>query len=377
MHVAIVTETYPPEVNGVALTIERLERGLGAAGHRVSLVRPRQHGELKLLPREAELVVHGAPIPRYPELRFGFPAGRRLRQRWGSDRPDAVYVATEGPLGWSALRAARGLGIPAAAGFHTRFDDYMRRYGLPFLAPIALGWMRRFHNRAQGTLVPTRELAEFLAAQGFERLHQLGRAVDCTVFDPQRRDPLLRREWGVGEEGLAVLHVGRLAAEKNLPLLVRSFRAIQQRWPAARLVLVGDGPERARLHREHPDFVFAGVHRGESLGRQVASSDLFLFPSLSETFGNVTLEAMAAGLPLLAFDYGAAREVVRHAENGWLAARDDAEGFVAGALRLAEDAGLRHRLGAAARAAMLDSDPAALARRFAELLANLPRPERR
>jgi glycosyltransferase involved in cell wall biosynthesis len=322
-------------------------------------------------------VVHGAPIPRYPELRFGFPAGRRLRQRWGSDRPDAVYVATEGPLGWSALRAARGLGIPAAAGFHTRFDDYMRRYGLPFLAPIALGWMRRFHNRAQGTLVPTRELAEFLAAQGFERLHQLGRAVDCTVFDPQRRDPLLRREWGVGEEGLAVLHVGRLAAEKNLPLLVRSFRAIQQRWPAARLVLVGDGPERARLHREHPDFVFAGVHRGESLGRQVASSDLFLFPSLSETFGNVTLEAMAAGLPLLAFDYGAAREVVRHAENGWLAARDDAEGFVAGALRLAEDAGLRHRLGAAARAAMLDSDPAALARRFAELLANLPRPERR
>jgi glycosyltransferase involved in cell wall biosynthesis len=269
------------------------------------------------------------------------------------------------------------LGIPAAAGFHTRFDDYMRRYGLPFLAPIALGWMRRFHNRAQGTLVPTRELAEFLAAQGFERLHQLGRAVDCAVFDPRRRDPLLRREWGVEETGLAVLHVGRLAAEKNLPLLVHSFRSIQQRSPGARLVLVGDGPERTRLHREHPDFVFAGVHRGESLGRQVASADLFLFPSLSETFGNVTLEAMAAGLPLLAFDYGAAREVVRHGENGWLAAREDAEAFVAGAVRLADDAELRRRLGARARASMLDSDPAALARRFAELLANLPRPERR
>src|SRR5690606_24693134 len=132
-----------------------------------------------------------------------------------------------------------------------------------------------------------------------------------------------------------------------------------------------------RLQKANPDFIFAGVHRGESLGRQVASADLFLFPSLSETFGNVTLEAMAAGLPLVACDSGAAREVVRHAENGWLAARDDAEGFVAGALQLAADPALRQRIGAAARQSMLDSDPAALARRFADLLANLPRPEMR
>jgi glycosyltransferase involved in cell wall biosynthesis len=286
-----------------------------------------------------------------------------------------VYVATEGPLGWSALGAARRLGIPVAAGFHTRFDDYMRRYGFPFLAPLALGWMRRFHNRAQGTLVPTRELAEFLTTQGFERLHQLGRAVDCSLFDPQRRDEALRAQWGLSAGSLAVVHVGRLAAEKNLPLLVRSFRAIQQRQPDARLVLVGDGPERARLQKTHPDFVFAGVHRGESLGRHVASGDLFLFPSLSETFGNVTLEAMAAALPLVAFDYGAAREVIEHRANGWLVARDDADGFIAGAVTLAGDTVLRQRLGAAARAAMLNSDPAALARRFADLLAGLPRPE--
>lgn len=375
MHVAIVTETYPPEVNGVALTIERLERGLDEAGHRVSLIRPRQREDAASAGRSAELLVGGAPIPRYPELRFGFPAGRRLRSRWQQDRPDAVYVATEGPLGWSALGTARRLGIPVAAGFHTRFDDYMRRYGFPALAPLALGWMRRFHNRAQGTLVPTAELAQYLASEGFQRLHLLGRAVDCAVFDPARRDPALRAHWGMQEGALAVVHVGRLAAEKNLQLLVRSFRAIQQRQPDARLVLVGDGPERARLQAAHPDFVFAGVHRGAALGRLVASADLFLFPSLSETFGNVTLEAMASGLPLLAFDYGAAREVVRHAENGWLVAREDAEGFVAGALQLAADADLRRRLGRAARASMRDSDPAALARRFATLLAELPQPE--
>ncbi|MCK7592594.1 glycosyltransferase family 4 protein [Pseudomarimonas salicorniae] len=376
MHVAIVTETYPPEVNGVALTIERLERGLGEAGHRVSLVRPRQRDE-RGRQRASELVVKGAPIPRYPELRFGFPAGRRLRQRWSNDRPDAVYVATEGPLGWSALGAARRLGIPVAAGFHTRFDDYMRRYGLPFLAPLALGWMRRFHNRAQGTLVPTRELADYLSAQGFRRLHQLGRAVDCSVFDPARRDRTLRTEWGLDDGELAVIHVGRLAAEKNLPLLVRAFRGLQGVEPDARLVLVGDGPERVRLARAHPDFIFAGVHLGAALGRQVASADLFLFPSLSETFGNVTLEAMAAGLPLVAFDYGAAREVVRHGKNGWLVARDDPEGFVAAARTLAAEPALRQRLGAAARRSMIESDPAALARRFADLLAELPRPELR
>lgn len=375
MHVAIVTETYPPEVNGVALTIERLERGLGEAGHRVSLIRPRQRGETASPRQSAELLVSGAPIPRYPELRFGFPASRRIGARWGQDRPDAVYVATEGPLGWSALGAARRLGIPVAAGFHTRFDDYMRRYGLPFLAPLALGWMRRFHNRAQGTLVPTSELAQYLAGAGFERLHQLGRAVDCSVFDPARRDPALRAQWGVDDDTPVAVHVGRLAAEKNLPLLVASFRAIQQRQPAARLLLIGDGPERSRLQAAHPDFIFAGVHRGAALGRLVASADLFLFPSLSETFGNVTLEAMASGLALVAFDYGAAREVVRHAENGWLASREDADGFIAGAVALAADPLLRRRLGFAARVTMGDSDPAALARRFADLLAELPRPE--
>jgi glycosyltransferase involved in cell wall biosynthesis len=376
MHVAIVTETYPPEVNGVALTVHGLQTGLARAGHRVSVVRPRQRDEAAAAETQDDtLLVRGAPIPRYPELRFGLPAARTLARRWRGDRPDAVYVATEGPLGWSAVRSARRLGIPVASGFHTRFDDYMRRYGFGLLAPVALRWMRRFHNRADGTLVPTAELANFLAGHGFERLHQLGRAVDCVQFDPALRDADLRSGWGLAEEDLLVVHVGRIAAEKNLPLLVHAFRAIQAEQPGARLLWVGDGPERAGLQRDNPDFLFAGVKRGLELGRHFASADLFLFPSLSETFGNVTLEAMASGVALVAYDYGAAREYVVDGEHGLTVAGNEPEAFVTAALRAARDGDLRRRLGAQARQRILGSSPQQIADAFAALLQGLARQE--
>ena len=166
MRYAIATETWPPEINGVALTVQGLAQGLEARGNEVSVARPRQAGDADGSGDGNMRVLRSLPLPRYPGLRIGLPAARSLRADWTARRPDAVYVATEGPLGWSALRAARQLGIPAATGFHTRFDTYMRDYGAPLLAPVAMKWMRRFHNNADATLVPTRELQEFLAARG-------------------------------------------------------------------------------------------------------------------------------------------------------------------------------------------------------------------
>lgn len=367
MHYTLVSETYPPEVNGVALTVRGLEHGLRLRGRRVSVVRPRQAGDPPTAPDT--VLVAGGALPRYPGLRFGLPAGRTLRKLWTDSPPDAIYVATEGPLGWSALRTARRLGIPVAAGLHTRFDEYMRDYGAPFLESAALGWMRRFHNRAQATAVPTRELVEFLQARGFERVVQLRRAVDTQSFDPARRDPALRRTWGVDGDALVAIHVGRIAPEKNLPLAVRAFRALQRRVPEARFVWVGDGPARERLARENPDFVFCGIQRGEALARCFASADLFLFPSRSETFGNVTLEAMASGVATVAFDYGAAREYLRDGEHG--AAVDDDETFVAQAVRIAAEPALREAMGRAARQSILGSRPAQVAADFDALLAGL------
>lgn len=369
MRYNIVTETYPPEVNGVALTIRGLEDGLRARGHEVGVVRPRQNQESA--PKPHELLVRGAPLPRYPGLRFGFPATRKLTAAWRESAPDAVYIATEGPLGWSALRAARRLGIPAATGFHTRFDEYMRDYGAPFLQSTALGWMRRFHNRADATLVPTRELADFLRGKRFENVFRLPRAVDALLFDPTKRDPALRQAWGVGEDGLAVIYLGRIAPEKNLELAVRAFRELQRRQPQARFVWVGDGPSRQKLAKENPDFVFCGVQRGADVARHFASGDLFLFPSRTETFGNVTLEAMASGLPTVAFDYGAAREYLRHGIHGAAIADGDDEGFVRACVHIGDDLEMRKTMGAAARQAVAALRPEQVAADLDELLAGL------
>lgn len=371
MRYAIVTETYPPEINGVALTVRGLEQGLRARGHEVSVVRPRQHADGRGEGAAHELLVRGLPLPRYPGLRFGLPCAARLREAWAAAKPDAIYVATEGPLGGSALKAARTLGIPAATGFHTRFDEYMRDYGAPFLVGAALAWMRRFHNGADATLVPTRELAEFLRARGFRDVVRLPRAVDTTLFDPVRRDAGLRGRWGANDGTLVAIYVGRIAPEKNLDLAVRAFRALQQRRPEARFVWVGDGPAREKLQRDNPDFVFCGVQRGETLAAHFASGDLFLFPSLSETFGNVTLEAMASGVPTVAFDYGAAHEHLRDGEHGAALANGDDAGFIAAAARIAGDDALRARMARAGREAVGGLRPQQVAADFDALLHGL------
>ncbi|MCL1634076.1 glycosyltransferase family 1 protein [Luteimonas sp. SX5] len=369
MRYAIVTETYPPEVNGVALTVQGLENGLRARGHEVSVVRPRQASDSAGL--EHELLVRGAPLPRYPGLRFGLPATRKLAAAWREAMPDAIYVATEGPLGWSALRAAKRLGIPAATGFHTRFDEYMRNYGAAFLQQTALRWMRRFHNKGAATLVPTRELAQFLESQRFDNVVRLPRAVDTMMFDPAKRDDALRESWGVGRDDLAVIYLGRIAPEKNLDLAVRAFRELQKIQPRARFVWVGDGPSREKLAQDHPDFVFCGVQRGQAVARHFASGDLFVFPSLSETFGNVTLEAMASGLPTVAFDYGAAREYLRDGVHGAAIRDGDDDGFVRACADIAGDAGKRRAMGAAARQAVAALRPEQVAADFDDVLMRL------
>lgn len=371
LHIELVSETYPPEINGVALTVQSLEHGLRALGHRVALVRP-EHAEDAITPHPDLLLVDSAPLPRYPGLRIGLPAGRRLLARWRVQRPDAVYIATEGPLGWSAQRTCRQLGIPVATGFHTRFDDYVGRYGAGFLSPWVFAWLRRFHNRGDATLVPTKELHDSLRAQGFRNVARLGRAVDTRQFHPGWRDPALRQHWGLQDADLAVIHVGRLAPEKNLSLAIRAFRELQRERPEARFILVGDGPQRAAMQTEHPDFIFAGVQRGEELARHYASADLFCFPSLSETFGNVTLEAMASGLAICAFDYGAAREHLKNGEHGAAVRPHDEAAFIAAMRKLGTQDSL-YRMGEAARRSVQHLHPESVAQDFAQLLAGLTR----
>lgn len=353
LRVCIVTETYPPEVNGVAMTVENLVGGLLARGHQVQLVRPRQSAADRPY-RDGALAVEpqsGMALPFYHGLRMGFPAGSRLARLWRQAPPNVVHVATEGPLGGSAARAARRHHLPILSSFHTNFHVYSGHYGFGFLRGPITAYLRRFHNRCDCTLVPTEELAGQLRSLGFRCVRVLSRGVDTRLFSPARRSPALRRSWGAGADDLVVLYVGRLAAEKNLELAVRAFQAIQREWPRARFVLVGDGPLAAELREKYPDFVFCGTRRGEDLAAHYASADLFLFPSLSETFGNVILEAMASGLAVAAFDYAAARQHVDHGRSGLRAPLGDDAAFVALARDLAGDCEHLRTLGRQARRA--------------------------
>ena len=352
LRLAVVTETYPPEVNGVARTIGTMVEHLHARGHDIQLVRPRQStSDAPPVRQRLETMLRpGVPIPRYSELRMGLPAKRVLLRAWRAQRPDVVQVVTEGPLGASAVAAARKLGIPVASEFHTNFHTYSRHYGFGVLTRLVAGYLRRLHGRANVTMVPTRELADQLGAAGYRNLRVVGRGVD-TQFSPDMRSDELRRQWGAGERDRVVIYVGRLAPEKNLRLFIDALAAMRAEDPALRAVIVGGGPEEAALRAADPGIVFAGMRAGEDLARHYASADAFVFPSMSETFGNVTTEALTSGLAVVAFDYAAARQYIRHGESGLLAEFGDDASFVAHSRRLAGDRNLLARLRDGARSA--------------------------
>jgi glycosyltransferase involved in cell wall biosynthesis len=372
LRIAVVTETFPPEINGVAMTICRMVQGL-RKHHVVELIRPRQNpqdsakNELTL----QEVLVRGFPIPRYQGLKLGLPAKRRLIKLWTEQRPDVVHVVTEGPLGSSALAAARKLGIPVSSDFHTNFHSYSQHYGFGWLQKTVAAYLRNLHNRTDTTLVPTRELRDTLAQDGYKNLQVVARGVDTTLFHPGKRSEELRLQWGVTGDEKVAIYVGRISAEKNLPLVVRTFKAMQAINPKMKLVLVGDGPVRAELQRQNPEVICAGMRSCEDLATHYASGDIFLFPSMTETYGNVTVEAMASGLAVVAYRYAAAAEHIAHGENGLHAEYGNEEAFTHLACGLANDAARIDKMRRQAHQTMLSLDWQNIVDEFEQALAQL------
>jgi glycosyltransferase involved in cell wall biosynthesis len=350
MRIALVTETFPPEVNGVGRTLLRLSIGLRDKGHELEVVRPTHLEEDGSTPAPVpQWVVPGAPLPGYPRLRFGFYCRRRLLKRWRQRTPDVIHVATEGPLGLAAQSAARKLRIPVASSFHTNFHAYGEFYGYGLLTGVALSYLRLFHNRADCTLVPSRETVDKLHRYGFRRLGLLTRGVDTALFDPGRRSTALRRSWGAAQEDPVVLYVGRLAKEKNLELAIQVFDDLKECQPRARCVLVGDGPLETVIANRHPDVRMSGLKRGEELAAHYASGDILIFPSLTETFGNVVLEGMASGLAVVAFDYAAAGEHITNGVDGVTVRRGDGLELGRQTMSLASSPARWREMGMAAR----------------------------
>ena len=272
MHLALVTDAWFPQVNGVVRTLSTVKGELERAGHRVDVISPEQFRTV--------------PCPTYPEIRLAMFERRAMARKLAAMAPDAIHVATEGPLGMAARAWCRRRGVPFTTSFHTRFPEYVEaRTGLPRRWLYA--WLRRFHGAAAGVMVATPSLMAELSGYGFRHLRLWSRGVDTVLFRPGPKDLYdLPRP--------VFLCVGRVAVEKN----VAAFLALDL--PGSKVV-VGDGPQRQELERRHPEAIFLGAKTGDDLARHFSAADVFVFPSRTDTFGLVLLEALAAGVPVAAF----------------------------------------------------------------------------
>lgn len=313
MRVALITETFLPDTNGVVTTLCRQLEDLSARGHEAMLFAP--HDAPASYAGAEVIALRGMPLPMYPDLKltppqFGMTA--HLRRF----KPDILHMAGLIALGPTGRYLAETLGLPLVGAYHTDFPAYSTHYGLGSMKELAYSYLRWFHNRCGVTLCPSSATLADLRAHGFRRLRLWGRGVDTRLFHPRWRSPEWRASVGAQPGERLLLYVGRLATEKRLELLAASLRHVEN----MRLVLVGDGPARPMLEQVFAGLPvhFCGFLRGEELATAYASADLFVFPSDTETFGQVVQEAMASGLPVVAARAGGVPDLVREPSSGLL-----------------------------------------------------------
>lgn len=349
MRVTLVTETYFPQVNGVSRTLGQLVRVLKEAGDQVQVVHP-DYGE----PAEGpdRVLVRSVHVPFYRELRLPVPPFGRVRRAIDAFRPDIIHIATEATLGLAALRHALAREVPVVSSFHTNFDQYTNHYGVGWLRGPLWRYFRWFHNATRETYVPSLATIAELEAKGLERLVLWPRGVDGSLFRPDRpgRDRV-RRELGFTPEDVVIGHVSRIAVEKNVGYLGEALALVTAARPGVRLLIVGDGPARPELEEKLGDAAsFVGYRTEDDLADHYAAADLFAFTSLTETFGNVILEAMASGLPVVAVRSGGPGDIVRPGETGLLVDPGAPPGDFSDALiGLVDDLAARSALAASAR----------------------------
>ncbi|MEB3767059.1 glycosyltransferase family 1 protein [Acinetobacter sp. MD2] len=321
LKIAMVTETWPPELNGVAQSLMYLCQGLQNKGHQILLIRPEQSQISNQFTPTQQCLVAAQRLPKYPYLQFGVPQYSKVRQAIKDFQPDVIHVVTEGPLGLLGLQIAHLENIPLSSGFHSPFHEFSRFFDLAFLVKPIQHYLRWFHNQTQLTCVPNHDTAHALKQYGIDcPLVVVGRGVDVQHFSADFRSQALRESWRADEQTTVLLYVGRLSPEKQIDQIITNYLAQKQQGAEnLALIIVGDGPDRARLQALDvaQNIIFTGALTGVALAQAYASADVFVFASQVETFGNVVLEAMASGLPVLAYDYACAHQYIEQGQTGW------------------------------------------------------------
>jgi len=355
MRVAIITENFLPKLDGVTRTLARLLEYLQGHGHQVLLLGP-ESGMAEYA--GAEIIgTAGVPLPFYPELKFNFFRPLFLR-RLSEFQPDLVHLVDPVILGAAGLAAARMLGKPLISSYHTNLAAYCGHFGFPLFTRPMWSYNRFIHNQCSLTFCPSPSTADMLEDQGFQHVRIWPRGVDTRLFQAERRDTNLRSCWigGTGHrDKTIVLYAGRISWEKNLHLLTQTYREMDH--TTCHLVIVGDGPALTELKQEMADLpvTFTGYLRGEELARAYASGDIFAFPSRTETFGQVVLEAMASGLPVVGMRAEGVRDIVEDGKTGFLLDLEDLSepeqiaGYQRLLARLVEQPELRQTMGLAAQ----------------------------
>lgn len=330
LKVALFTGNYNHIRDGVSLTLNQWVSYLIEQNNQVLVFGPTieepaldHAGDFRPVP--------SISMPGRPEYRItsGFPSEQR--QELKQFDADLIHIATPDILGFKALRWAGKSGIPVVTSYHTHFTSYLKYYKLSFLEPFGWMYLRWFYNQCEQIYVPTPSMAEELRKRkiGLENgsLKIWARGVDTTKFNPSKRDSEWRKKKGFRENDVVISFVSRLVWEKNLELFSDVINRLQNTYGNVKSLVVGEGPAMDELKEKLPETVFTGFLKGEDLARAYASSDIFFFPSDTETFGNVTLEAMASGLPCIVADAPGSKSLVEHGENGYLEVVENKEGF--------------------------------------------------
>ena len=349
LRVALFTGNYNYIKDGVALTLNRLVAFLLKRGIPVIVFAP--VGPVAAFEPTGELVpVPSMAIPTRKEYRIALGFPKSAQERLRAFRPTLFHIAVPDILGYKALKLAETWGVPVVSSYHTRYDTYLQHYGLNFLKGLGTRYMRNFYNRVARVYPPSDSMAEIIRAEGLsQNVEVWARGVDSELFAPAKRDMAWRRSLGIQDDEIAVSFAGRLVKEKNTGIFVRVLNSMLAKGLKVKPLIIGDGPEMAAMRAELPWGVYAGFLHGEDLARAYASSDIFFFPSESETFGNVTLEAMASGLPAVNAIASGSNSLIAEGETGFLVSARDEAGLAAKIEMLVKDEALRQRMGEAAR----------------------------